>query len=369
MESVKFENFEKTLPNKNRYTFDIHNVDLGVINAVRRIILTNIPVVGFDGELEPSLEIAKNDGPLHNEFMMHRFGLIPIHFSEEETENFESDDYEFILEVDNKTVNTLNVTSADFTVTHKGQPVSKKDLARLFPADPISKSHVLITRLRPGESLHVHGRAIKSTAHHHAGFSPVSLCTLSFKQDPSLIASISSNVEKMSVLDKERSYFRNSYGDPTIVQFEIESETALTPKYLFSKALDILMQKLHKTISEIYKDAVDTDYVTFSVHEETKGGQFTFRNEDDTFGNFLQSLMHNHYIRDQKPAVNNYKLSYAGYYCPHPLDTTMVLRINFAEGADDVTDMDYINTLKDHCERALAYLQNLQGEWMRVAPA
>jgi hypothetical protein len=46
-----------SLPAKNRYTFDIHNIDLGVINALRRIIISDIPIVGFDGEIHPSLTI------------------------------------------------------------------------------------------------------------------------------------------------------------------------------------------------------------------------------------------------------------------------------------------------------------------------
>jgi DNA-directed RNA polymerase subunit L len=307
--------------------------------------------------------------------MLHRVGLVPIHFSEDETENFISDDYEFELNVMNKSNVIANVTSRDFTVLKNGTALPDKELHRLFPLDTISKSPILITRLRQGETLHVKGRAIKSTAGYHAGFSPVSLCTLSFKQDPLQIQDHSgNNAQSSNVLAKERAYFKNSYGDPTIIKFDLEGETALSPKYLVSKSLDILTQKLFKIVEEIYKE--DSEYVTFTFNtavasDATGNGssdehcKFTFKGEDDTLGNFLQSMMHNYYVRDKKPTVRGNKIVYVGYYCPHPLDNTMVLRFNFE--STEHSHMDYINAFKEHCERSIAYLQNIQTEWMQAA--
>ena len=60
-------------------------MDLSIVNGIRRVILTEIEVVGFYGEDEPSVEIHKNTGPLHNEFMKHRIGLIPINVNEKMT--------------------------------------------------------------------------------------------------------------------------------------------------------------------------------------------------------------------------------------------------------------------------------------------
>jgi hypothetical protein len=165
------------------------------------------------------------------------------------------------------------------------------------------------------------------------------------------------------VLDKERAFKKNAYGDPKSIEFAIESETALSPKYIFSKAIEILIAKTHKTMEEIYRD--DSSYVQF-VRTDTGGGQFTFNDEDDTFGNTIQSLMHNHYIRDKKPTVRNIAVTYIGYCCPHPLDNTMVVRINLDDQAE-ASDMDYIDMMKEHCERSLIYLQNIQSEWQMSA--
>jgi len=358
-----FTDFSISLPAKNHYKFDIHNIDLAIINSVRRIILADIQVVGFDGEIHPSLTIEINDGPLHNEIMLHRLGLIPIYFSEEETDTFVSDDYEFTLDVENTGLVTLNVTSHDFKVTKLGTELTKTEVQRLFPVDTITKSPILITRLRPGERFKVvKGRALKSSASHHAGFSAVSLCTLEFKQDPV------EAVTKTNILDKERAYLKNTYDDPLVVTFSIESECALTPKYLFSKAIDILADKLHKIIQNINIDESTQSYIKFEVTET--GGQFTFSNEDDTLGNVLQSSLHNHYIREKKPGPRDINIVYVGYYCPHPLDSTMVLRINPDTSKNELVQINtdiYTDILREHCNRLLVKLDEIQKVWQASA--
>src|SRR6056300_436212 len=98
-----------------RYEFDIQNIDLSIVNGIRRTILTDIPNIGFMGEevgdIEPSITIHKNNGPLHNEFMKHRIGLIPIFFTEEEVETFNEGDYEFSCDIKNTTKDMMNITT------------------------------------------------------------------------------------------------------------------------------------------------------------------------------------------------------------------------------------------------------------------
>ena len=352
-----FSNFKKTLPATNRYEFDIADVDLSIVNAIRRIILSDIPVVGFDGEISPSLDILINNGPLHNEFMLHRFGLIPIHMGMTDTDTFVEDNYEFEIHVHNKTTKTHDVTSNDFKVKKDGHLLSQVETSRLFPADPITQKHILISRLRPDETLHVKGKAIKSTAKHHAGFSPVSLCTFSFNIDPALANTAT------GILEQERAYAKNAYGDPLSVHFEIECEGGLTPKYLVSKALSILIDKSHKVIEQLF--IADSDYVKFL--RTNNGGQFTFTDEDDTFGNFLQSTMHNEYVRATQKTIKDNSVSFVGYYCPHPLENTMVLSIHFTKSDKEIGDIEYITALKIHCEKMISYLDTLQKSWQTTA--
>ena len=337
---------------KNKASFEVHGVDLSVVNAIRRTILTDIPMVGFRGEDEPSLTILGNNGPLHNEFLLHRISMIPIHFSEEEVEAFTADDYEFELHVENKGMTMLNVTTQDFQILKNGRALPAKEQARLLPANPITNHYVLITRLRPGEHIHVKGKAVQGTSRVHAGFSPVSLCTFSFLQDPELAA------KATNVLDKERAYARNQYGDPTSFLFHIECEAGLTPYYLVLKVFEILKNKLERTITELYQEP--SSYVSYAPSERGTGFNFSFKNEDDTYGNLLQSLMYNHYIRQKKPTEKGKQVTYVGYVCPHPLEQVMNFNVVIDE-SDQVHD--YVEVLSESCRRILGDLEKISMEW------
>ena len=342
--------FPKVDPQTKIFTVEIKNVDLSVVNAIRRIILTNIPVVGFKGEDDTSLQVIVNNGSLHNEIMLHRFGLIPIHFTEEETENFVQEDYEFEIDVNNETENRINVTSEDFKVRKNGMELTSTDVKRLFPPNYITKSYILITRLQKGQHLHVKGHAIKTTANISSSFCPVSLSNFKYITDPK------EAVKADNVLDKERAYLKNEYGEPIAFQFEIETENALTPKYLFTKAIEILMNKIHK---------INENINNLEIREgvNNAGYEIVFENEDDTLGSFLQSLMYDHYIRQKNKTEKNRDVTYVGYYCPHPLDTTMIVKICI-EDTDNI--QEYRDLLYDHCHRSLEYLQNMQSEFVRV---
>ena len=85
----------------DRHSFNIENVDLGIINSIRRVILSEIPVVAFYGEEHPTVDILYNNTPLHNEYMIHRIGLIPLNIKENITENYEDND-PIILSVSEK---------------------------------------------------------------------------------------------------------------------------------------------------------------------------------------------------------------------------------------------------------------------------
>lgn len=340
-----FKNVHQSETPDKCFIFEIHNVDISIVNGIRRVILTDIPVVGFRGEENPSIEMIVNNGPLHNEFMLHRIGLIPIHLTNEETETFDSAHYDFEVDVSNTSQNRMNVTTEDFKVTKNGT-VAKP--SKYFPPDEYTKEYALITRLRPGERLHFKAKAVKSTAREHASFSPVSLCAFSYMVDPSSSA--------QGILEKERDFYKNEYGEATQVLFKLETVAALTPQYLVDKALSILIDKIDKFMeSEAFNEPVRVD----------NGMEFHINGEDDTLGYLLQSLMHNHYIRAKNETTNNKPVTYVGYYSPHPLETSVVVKVTIKDH-DQVEDDEYIDVMRDSCYRIKAEIERVKAEWENI---
>lgn len=56
-----------------KLTFVVEGISIEMANAIRRIILTEIPVMAIDEVI-----ILKNDSPLYDEIIAHRLGMIPL---------------------------------------------------------------------------------------------------------------------------------------------------------------------------------------------------------------------------------------------------------------------------------------------------
>ena len=76
--------------------FTMEDVDTSFVNALRRLILSDCETIGFntDEYLNSDLKMLVNTSSLHNEFILHRFGLIPIYI--EDVNSFYSSKYTFI---------------------------------------------------------------------------------------------------------------------------------------------------------------------------------------------------------------------------------------------------------------------------------
>ena len=74
----------------NYASFEIHGIDLSVVNGLRRAILADVRTACFSmghgnsSSLENTIEMNVNTTVLHNEFLAERISLIPIHFNENE---------------------------------------------------------------------------------------------------------------------------------------------------------------------------------------------------------------------------------------------------------------------------------------------
>lgn len=345
----------------NCHTFEIHNVDLAIVNGIRRIILTDIRIPGVIGETigteDPTVNIIENTGALHNEIITHRIGLIPICLTEDEIESYDDGSIRLELNVKNEGNKIENVTTKDIIVYRNNEQISEKETLQIFPSNKVSKDHILITRLRTGEHLHFTANVVKRSGRDNASFNPVSLCNFSYIQDP-----VEAD-KQISVLDKERAFFKNKYGDPIAFKFDIEHiNINIAPKYLINKSLEIIIDKLNTLRENIVNKNDSVEVRQFQDIENTY--EFYVNNEDDTLGNLIQSYIHNKYIRESTKFNDTISCLYIGYICPHPLKALMVLRITLDDETNKTT---FVSFLEYNCKLIIDELNKIRLEWNKFA--
>lgn len=306
-----------------RMEFDINNIDVAFLNAIRRVILSEIPniAVYFDSsDIQNSgIIFHKNTSVLHNEFTGHRISLLPLCFDEKTINNFDPSNYKFVInESGEKIITTEHIKIYDTNDTLYDEDFHRK----IFPPDNITQKFIIITKLKnENEMLHIEFFSTKDIAKKKgSGFCPVSQCcfynNIDIKEVEKARANIKSpkDLNRFDTLDKYRYFFKNEYGEPSSFHFMIESECRLSPRYLFKKAIDILKEKLKNVLYNYKIDVINSDTNLYGIVVE---------NENHTLGNIFQTCVFNEYVRPQKI------VDFIGYYQPHPLVESIVFKIRF----------------------------------------
>lgn len=324
-----FTDFNVSADNK-RLSFTIKHLDVAYANALRRVILSEIPMVAiaYDAydKAKSDINIIENTSVLHNEFIGHRISLIPLHLTKDHIQQFDPTEHQYELTVKNTSNEVVNVTTNDIRRANNSTSTTTPPVEAVFPVDPLSKDGILITKLKPnfhnpskGESLSVLFTARKGVALDHARWCPVSTCTYFYVLDEVKIAELRKDVpaDKLNYFDsieKQRHYVADQFGEPNEFRFTVESECGMSSRDIVCSAFDVLYNKL-QFMKEPDK---------FQLQHESDMAILTILGEDHTMGNLLQSFLYNQYCRGSNV------LSFVGYYQPHPLDRSIVFKLKSA---------------------------------------
>jgi DNA-directed RNA polymerase II subunit RPB3 len=160
-------------------TFWLKNADTSLANAIRRVILAEVPTMAID-----LVEIAQNTSVLHDEFIAHRLGLIPLVSTDVHSYKYtrecacndrcKSCSVEFRLDVKCTEEQGLTVTSDDLQV------VGDVEVRPIFKGDP--RNSIVIVKLRKNQEIKLHAIAKKGVGKEHAKWSPA--CGVWFKYEP-----------------------------------------------------------------------------------------------------------------------------------------------------------------------------------------
>ena len=140
---IQFTNFDKS--QTDTLKFDVINSTSAFVNSLRRIIISQIETIGFktDDYEESDIKILENTSSLHNEFILHRLGLIPVYADNIET--YDPSKYKFTLNIENSKNIPIDITTNDIQVFNL-ETNTLESTEQFFPKNPITKNHILITR-------------------------------------------------------------------------------------------------------------------------------------------------------------------------------------------------------------------------------
>lgn len=325
--------------------FTLSNVNVSLANAIRRIILTDIPCVVFKTTPynENKATIHVNTTRFNNEIVKQRLSCIPIYI--DDINGFPIND--IILEVDekNETNEIKIVTTEHFKLKNvtTGKYLNKKDVETIFPPDKISGDFIDFVRLRPKMSDNIDGEQIKlectlsiSSASDDSMFNVVSGCAYGNTPDPIAINKAWTAREKELKKDgitneEEVEYIKkdwfaldsNRYFIPNSFDFTIETIGVFTNAYLVKKACEIMTQKLTTFMESIRTNYQDLIASMSDLNTIPNCYEIILENEDYTLGKALEYQLYSLYYENEK------KLCYCGFRKPHPHINISLIRIGF----------------------------------------
>ncbi|PNH03907.1 DNA-directed RNA polymerase II subunit RPB3-A [Tetrabaena socialis] len=185
--------------------FELTNTDVSSANALRRVMIAEVPTIAID-----LVEMENNTTVLNDEFLAHRLGLIPL--TSDEATNWKRP---FEWSSDHDMIETS--FSLDVTCTVDGvMDVTSNDLIPMYPEHRVQPANyntpeekpIVICKLRRGQQLKLVARARKGIGKDHAKFIPVATAVFQFK--PRIVLSHSAMAD---MTDDEKQAFVHS--DPS----------------------------------------------------------------------------------------------------------------------------------------------------------
>ncbi|EPB69622.1 hypothetical protein ANCCEY_11285 [Ancylostoma ceylanicum] len=162
--------------------FDLINVEAPIANALRRVLLAEVPTMAFE-----KIYLYQNTSVIQDEVLCHRLGLLPI----------KVDPRKFLMPTEKVTCtrnrNAPSTATEPHQLYHQSSVYSRSfkwipcgDQEEQFASDPprIVFDDILVAKLRPGQQIEANCHAVKGIGRDHAKFSPVA--TASYRLLPTI---------------------------------------------------------------------------------------------------------------------------------------------------------------------------------------
>lgn len=338
--------------------FRISGINVSLANALRRIIISEIPTIVFRTTPHDKnrADITINTTRMNNEIIKQRLSCIPIHITDTD---FPFQDYVVEIEKQNNTDTIDFVTTQDFKIKNIQTDTYVKDVERdkIFPPDSITGDYIDLVRLRPKLSDEIAGEHLKltckfdiGTAKQDGAFNVASTCAYAAATDPVKINAAwteKNKALKNEGLSKEEIEFAEKdwrlldakrYIVNDTFDFIVESVGVFTTETIVFKATHIMLDKLKLFINDIQSKSELVEPAKTTI---PNCFEITLVNEDYTLGKVLEFILYSkHY--DRSSSVADKTLSYCGFRKPHPHINVSVIRLGFNNEVDKSVVISYL---------------------------
>lgn len=332
----------------SKMTFTISNIDVSYANAIRRIMLSEIPIVVFRTfpYSENKCNITINTSRQNNEIVKQRLSCIPICINHLE-EPMPIENYQLELDVENKTDTSIIVTTKDFKIRDlvSNKFLEDGELKKIFPPfippNGNGEYYIDFLRLRPQISDEIPGERIKLTCKLSIGkakedgmFNVVGTCSYGcspdfakmeeqlnirkqkWKDEGKKEDEIKFEAANWKLLEGMRYVIKNSF------DFVVETIGIYSNEQIIIESCNILRRKL-----EALKNTIETDEIEIKRSDNTLDNCYdvTLVNEDYTIGNILNYELYTTFYKELEV------LNYIGFKKLHPHDTDSVLRMSIVD--------------------------------------
>ncbi|CAN6485880.1 unnamed protein product [Victoria cruziana] len=318
MDGVSYQRFPrvKIRDMKDDYMkFELRDTDVSMANALRRVMIAEVPTIAID-----LVEIESNSSVLNDEFIAHRLGLIPLTSERAMGMRFSRDcdacdgdgqceycSVEFHLNVKCTGDQTLDVTSADLRSSDdRVVPVDVAGRGSYSSAFETSEQRgIIIVKLRRGQELKLRAIARKGIGKDHAKWSPAATVTFMYEPEihinedlmetlsleekqewvescPTRVFGIDPNTQQVVVVDPEAYTYDDevlkkaeAIGKAGLVEifakedsfiFTVESTGAIKASQLFVNAIEVLKQKLDAVRPSLDTEEADEQFGELNQH-------------------------------------------------------------------------------------------------------